>query len=112
MENPEITVNSEVVEKAVEEAASVAVEKLANVNSGNAAKIAVGFGVGVLAGVVVCKVIVPKIGRKLKGFRTKYVTYVPTEDGEEPTETEENNEPPAEEQKEEETSEKSSKKKK
>ena len=75
MEINEVLENSEVAEKAVEEAAETAVECMAKTNNGGVPNVAVGFGAGVLAGVIICRYIVPWIERKIRS-RKVYVTPV------------------------------------
>ena len=72
METNEI-VNEEVVKETAESVAEAAMEELANANSGSAMRTVAGFGIGVLAGVIICEVVVPKIKAK---FRARKVVSV------------------------------------
>ena len=86
METIENVVNSEAVEETVE-AANTAVEELASANRVGAGTIAMAVGVGVLAGVITCKYVVPKVMDKFwsrhEANKFVYTAKQPTETDEE-----------------------------
>ena len=85
METIENVVNSEAVEETVE-AANTAVEELASANRVGAGTIAMAVGVGVLAGVIICKYVAPKVMEKFRsGHEANKFVYT----AKQPTETDE-----------------------
>ena len=77
MENKEFDATSKAIEETAEETVSAVMEEMTDAASGSTVKFVTGLGIGVLAGVIICKCVMPAIRSKFRCFRPKYVTVTP-----------------------------------